>query len=132
MTPQKAPTKASKPKGKRILIIEDERPLAHALELKLSHEGYVTETASSGSEGLKKALAGKFDMILLDLIMPEVDGFEVLAELKAKKLKTKVIVLSNLGQDEDKARAKDLGAIEYFVKANTPIVDIVKRVRGAL
>lgn len=132
MTPKKAPAKASKPKGKRILIVEDERPLAHALELKLNHEGYVTEIATSGTEALKKGTAGKYDLILLDLIMPEVDGFEVLTELKAKKVKSKVIVLSNLGQDEDKARAKDLGAIEYFVKANTPIVDIVKRVRAAL
>ncbi|HLD71489.1 MAG TPA: response regulator [Candidatus Peribacteraceae bacterium] len=132
MTTQKAPSSAPKSKGKRILIVEDERPLAHALELKLAHEGYVTETASSGAEGLKKALTGKFDMILLDLIMPEVDGFAVLTELKAKKIKTHVIVLSNLGQDEDKVRAKDLGAVDYFVKANTPIIDIVKRIRATL
>ena len=106
--------------------------MAHALELKLTHEGFEAETALTGSEGLKKALAGKYDLILLDLIMPEVDGFAVLGELKAKKIKTPVIVLSNLGQEEDKVKARELGVIEYFVKANTPIIDIVKRVRSAV
>lgn len=124
--------KTSRSKKKRILVIEDERPLAHALELKLAHEGFEAETALTGAEGLKKALAGKYDLILLDLIMPEVDGFAVLAELKEKKIKTPVIILSNLGQEEDKAKAKDFGVVEYFVKANTPIVDIVKRVQSAV
>ena len=116
---------------KRILIVEDERPLAHALELKLGHEGYETVVALSGAEGLEKAHNEKFDCILLDLIMPEVDGFSFLQEYR-KKSQTPVIILSNLGQEEDKAKAKTLGATDYFVKANTPILTIVTRVKTAL
>ncbi len=110
---------------KRILIVEDERPLAHALELKLSHEGYETTIAGTGSAGLKAALEGNFDMILLDVILPELDGFSVLKQLKEKGNKTPVIVLSNLGQDEDQKKAKELGAIDYMVKSNAPLGDIV-------
>ncbi len=68
-------------------------------------------------------------MILLDLIMPEMDGFTFLQNLKKK---TPVIVLSNLGQDEDRARAKELGAKDYMVKSNTPITEIVKVVKTFL
>ncbi len=117
---------------KLILIVEDERPLAHALELKVAHEGFETHVCLTGAEGLKEALTGKYDMILLDLIMPELDGFSVMKVLKEKGVKTPVIVLSNLGQEEDKTKAKDLGVLDYFVKANTPIADIVKRVKAAL
>ncbi len=117
---------------KKVLIIEDERPLAHALELKLSHEGYEPAVALTGSEGLQKALTGEYAVILLDLIMPELDGFSLLEQLQQKGIKTPVIVLSNLGQEEDKAKAKSLGAIDYFVKANTPILEIVKRMKGAM
>lgn len=115
-----------------ILIIEDEKPLAHALELKLGHEGFEPTVALSGAKGLQEALTGKHDLILLDLIMPEVDGFTILQELSAKKVKTPVIVLSNLGQDEDRKKAEGFGVIDYFVKANTPISDIVKKVKSVL
>ncbi len=64
--------------------------------------------------------------------MPEQDGFSILEEMQAKKVKTPVIILSNLGQDEDRQKALGLGAIDYFVKANTPIAEIVKRVQQAL
>jgi two-component system alkaline phosphatase synthesis response regulator PhoP len=117
---------------KKILIVEDERPLAHALELKIGHEGYETKVCLTGAEGLKEALTGKYDFILLDLIMPELDGFSFLQEMNAKKVKTPVIILSNLGQEEDKAKAKSFGVIDYFVKANTPISNIVQRVKEAL
>ncbi|MFA6523770.1 MAG: response regulator [Candidatus Peribacteraceae bacterium] len=118
--------------SRTILIVEDEKPLAHALELKLGHEGYAPTVALSGPKGLEEALTGKYDLILLDLIMPEVDGFAILQEMATKKVKTPVIVLSNLGQDEDKKKAEGFGVIAYFVKANTPIADIVKKVKTIL
>lgn len=131
--PATAPAPAASSSGKKkILIVEDEKPLAHALELKVGHEGYETHVALTGADGLKEALTGSYDCILLDLIMPELDGFSLLQEMQAKKMKTPVIVLSNLGQEEDKEKAKSLGVIEYFVKANTPILDIVKRVKAAI
>jgi DNA-binding response OmpR family regulator len=119
-------------KKKLILIIEDEHPLAHALEIKLSHEGYDTKVASTGSEGLKEASSGKYDLILLDLILPEMDGFTIMEELKAKKMKPSIIVLSNLGQDEDRKRAKELGAKDYLIKSNAPLADIVKQVKASI
>ena len=115
-----------------ILIVEDEKPLAHALELKMKHEGYETTVASNGTEGLKEAESGKYDIILLDLILPEIDGFTILEVLKDKKLKSVVIVLSNLGQDEDRKRAQELGVKEYLVKSNAPLADIVKVVKASL
>ena len=129
----KKPAKKSAPaKSKNILIVEDERPLAHALELKMSHEGYTTHVASTGEEGLKEASTGKYDLILLDLILPGMDGFTILKELKNKRAKTVVLVLSNLGQDEDRKRAMEYGVKEYLVKSNVPLSDIVKVVQAAL
>ncbi len=136
-TDEAAPVKpeekpAAKSGGKKILIVEDERPLAHALELKMSHEGYDVTVALTGVDGLAKAESGNFDLILTDLIMPQMDGFALMQELKAKGIKSGVIVLSNLGQEEDRKRALEMGAKDYFVKANTPIAEIVKKVKSVL
>jgi len=118
--------------GKKILIVEDERPLAHALELKFQHEGFDTTVCVNGKDALEEALKNKYDMILLDLIMPQMDGFTFMEELKSRKKNCQIIILSNLGQDEDRMRSKELGAVDYFVKSNTPITDIIKRVKTAL
>ena len=115
-----------------ILIVEDERPLAHALELKFRHEGYDVAVAGDGAEALKMAKASHFDVILLDLIMPNMDGFTFMEELGKKASKARIIILSNLGQDEDKQRAEKLGAIGYYVKSNTPITEIVHCVKETL
>lgn len=129
----KTPKDEKPAKGKkRILIIEDEKPLAHALELKMQHEGYETVVASTGEKGLEEASTGKYDLILLDLILPGVDGFTILQQLKDKKAKTVVIVLSNLGQDEDRKRAADFGVKNYLVKSNVPLADIVKVVKASI
>ncbi len=130
--PDVAPKVAAKPTGKRVLIVEDERPLSHALEMKLKNQGYDTHVVMNGADALTEVKKGGYGLVLLDLIMPVMDGFAVLQELKTQKIKIPVIVLSNLGQDEDRAKTKDLGAIDYFVKSNTPIADIVTRVKAAL
>lgn len=125
--------KAAATKGKkRILIIEDEKPLAHALELKMTHEGYETVVANTGELGMKEATTGKYDLILLDLILPGMDGFSILEQLRSKKAKTVVIILSNLGQDEDRKKASELGAKNYLVKSNVPLADIVKVVKSSI
>jgi two-component system, OmpR family, response regulator ArlR len=131
-TPKAAKAAPAKKAGKKILVIEDEKPLAHALELKMQHEGYETTVCSTGESGMKEAITGKYDLILLDLILPGVDGFTILQEMKSKKIKTIVIILSNLGQDEDRAKAKEFGAIDYLVKSNVPLSDIVKVVKSAI
>ena len=131
MKEAKAPQKAIRRK-KKILIVEDERPLAHALELKFAHEGFETHIAIDGAEAVEKSKKIKPHVILLDLIMPTVDGFAFLEEMKKAGIKVPVIVLTNLGQDEDRKRATQLGAKGYFVKSNTPIADIVKHVRSSI
>ncbi len=113
---------------KKILIIEDEKPMARALELKLSNAGYDVKSATDGKCGLDCLEKEKVDLILLDLIMPNLDGFGVLEALKADGNATPVIVLSNLSQEEDAERAKKLGAKGFFIKSNTAIADIVNRV----
>ena len=113
--------------SKKILIIEDEKPLARALELKLSHAGFESEVVFNGEDGIKLLNKKSFALILLDLIMPKMDGFTLLAMLKVKKIKTPVLVLSNLSQREDEKRAKEFGAKEFFIKSNTPIATIVLR-----
>ncbi|MFA5022349.1 MAG: response regulator [Patescibacteria group bacterium] len=112
-------------KGKRILIAEDEKPLSRALELKLTSAGYQPKVANNGQEAIEFITKENFDLVVLDLIMPKVDGFGVLEEIKKAGKKIKIIVLSNLNQAGDSKRAKQLGALGYFVKSNTPIGEIV-------
>ncbi|MDD5055655.1 MAG: response regulator [Candidatus Peribacteraceae bacterium] len=137
-TPQTGPINpqnkagVQQPTGRRILIVEDEKPLSHALAMKLKHDGFETDLATNGAEAIEKLKEQSFAMVLLDLIMPVVDGFGVLEEIRSRKLKTPVIILSNLGQDEDRAKAKELGAVDYFVKSNTPIADIISRVKDVI
>ncbi|HEY4499867.1 MAG TPA: response regulator, partial [Candidatus Paceibacterota bacterium] len=73
-----------------------------------------------------------FDLILLDLVMPKLDGFAVLQWLKGKGIKTPVIVTSNLSQDVDAKRSKELGAVDYFIKSDIPIAEVVERVKKVL
>ena len=117
---------------KKILIIEDEKPLAHALSLKLSHEGFDVVTTESGEEGLQFLAKEKFDLVLTDLIIPGVDGFKVLETIQEKKMTIPVIVITNLNQEEDKKRVFDLGASSFFVKSNSPISEIVKNVKSQI
>ncbi|MEI6494943.1 MAG: response regulator [bacterium] len=118
--------------GKKILVVEDEKPIAHALELKLTHEGYEVVVAGNGEEAMKLTEEQKFDLIILDLIMPKMTGFEMLEELKKKRNTTPVVVTSNLGQEEDLLRAKDLGAKSYFIKSDTPLADLVHNIKQYL
>lgn len=114
-----------KSKSRKILIIEDERPLARALELKLRRLGFDITTVLDGEEALVAICKNNFDLILLDIILPNVDGFRILEELKKRKNKCPVFVVSNLCQEEDILRARNLGAKEYFVKADAPLVEII-------
>lgn len=116
---------------KRVLIVEDERPLAHALELKLQHEGFATVVAQNGEECLKAIDEHEFDVVLLDLVMPVLDGFQVLEQLQKKPKKPVVFVLSNLSQAEDEMRVRALGAKKYFIKSDTPLEVIVNEVKQA-
>jgi DNA-binding response OmpR family regulator len=117
---------------KRVLIIEDEKPLAHAQELKLQHEGFAASIATNGQDGLALHSQTPFTVILLDLMMPVMDGFQVLEALRQAGPMPTVFVLSNLSQREDEQRVLELGAAKYFIKSNTPLATIVEEVKNAL
>lgn len=112
----------------RVLIAEDEKPMAHALELKLQKSGFEAKAVFDGGAVIDTLAKEDYDLLLLDLMMPKLDGFGVIQKLKELKNNISVIVLSNLSQEEDKKKALELGAKDYFVKSDTPITDIVKRV----
>jgi CheY-like chemotaxis protein len=112
--------------GKSILIIEDERPLAHALELKLSHSGFTAKAVNSGEAALTALTEAQYDIILLDLILPGMDGFELLQKIRETNQTVKIVVLSNLGQSEDKARTEPFKITEYYIKSNVPLASVVQ------
>lgn len=116
---------------KNVLIVEDERPLAHALELKLQHEGFKTQIATNGKDCLDFIDKQQFDVVLLDMMMPIMDGFQVLEQLQTRAVKPTVFVLSNLSQHEDESRVMGAGAKKYFIKSNTPLSVIVEEVKKA-
>ncbi|HEU4965933.1 MAG TPA: response regulator [Candidatus Saccharimonadales bacterium] len=115
---------------KRVLIVEDEAPLAHALSLKLGHEGCETAIADSGQACLDILESQQFDVLLLDLVMPVVDGFQVLEKLQHAPKRPVIFALSNLSQQDDEKRALSLGAQKFFVKSNTPLAVIVQEVKA--
>jgi len=101
---------------------------------KFNREGYDIVTAENGSDGLKLAKENKPDLILLDIILPKLDGFATLKEIRgdANIKNTPVILLTNLGQDQDIQKGKALGADDYFVKANHTPTEVVEKVRELL
>ncbi len=117
---------------KQILVVEDEKPISKALQLKLTHEGYIVDVAFNGDEAIEKIQNQNFDLILLDIVMPVRDGFGVLEGLKQSGKTIPVIITSNLSQPEDIKRAKELGATDFVVKSDTPLADIVKLVNNVL
>ncbi len=117
----------------RVLLAEDDRFLRKAAETALKRQGFTVLAAVDGEEALRMARAETPDVVLLDLIMPNLQGFEVLRALKADPATKKipVIILSNLGQESDVRQALEAGAAGYFVKANLSLHDLIKRVGEA-
>ena len=113
---------------KKILIVEDEEPIARALEMKLAKEGFDVSWSPNGKDALSFMESTTPDFILLDLVMPEMDGFSFIENIKKDHPDIPVLVLTNLGQEEDKERVMSLGAVGYLVKSNTPIGDIVDHI----
>jgi len=119
---------------KKILFIEDESALQKTFEEILSQEGYKMISALDGEVGLKLAQTEKPDLILLDLVLPKVHGFDVLKKLKENQ-ETKeipVIVLTNLEGIGDVEKAIELGATTYLVKADYSLKELVKKIKKAL
>ncbi len=118
----------------KVLVVEDEEILLTALREELNTGGYETEGAVDGAEGLEKVKAFKPDLILLDLLMPKMDGMEMLQKLKADSdtRDIPVVILTNLSDYEKISEALSLGAMDYLVKANYKLEDLLDKVRTVL
>lgn len=119
---------------KKILFIEDEPALQRAASQILTQEGYEVLLALNGEDGIKTAQREKPVLILLDLILPKKDGFEVLDELKKnpETLSIPVIILSNLEASADVEKAISMGATTYLVKANYRLEEVLQRIRETI
>lgn len=115
---------------KRILIIEDEKNLARFVELELKHEGYITEVQEDGRAGLQAALDGNWDAILLDLMLPELNGLEVCRRIRQTK-KTPIIMMTARDSVIDRVSGLDHGADDYMVKPFA-IEELLARLRALL
>ena len=117
---------------KHILVVEDENTLAFALKKKLENVGYVVNIAMDGKDALNKIQQEKPDLILLDLILPVMDGFAVLKELKKtpEYENLPIIVLTNLSSDEDIADVLNAGGTDYFIKTEHSLDDIVVSIKN--
>ena len=121
-------------KKKVILIVEDELPLRKILAEKLRHEGYLIIQASNGQEGLDLALREKPNLILLDILMPVMDGSAMLEKLRADKWgkKAKIIIITNLADKETDNETKKYGVNDFLIKSECKIIDIVKKINEIL
>jgi len=116
--------------GENILIIEDEKKIARFLQIELEHEGYNVAIEYSGNEGLRRASDGNYDLIILDLMLPGMDGFSVLKEIR-KKSSIPVIILSAKDEIKNKVMGLDIGADDYLTKPFS-IEELMARIRNAL
>ena len=114
----------------KVLVVEDEEKLARFVELELKHEGYDVKTEGSGRAALAEALAGSYDLILLDIMLPELNGLEILRRLKKEK-DTPVILLTARDAVMDKVSGLDAGAVDYVTKPFA-IEELLARIRVAL
>ena len=120
-----------KQKQYSVLIIEDNPRVTKIYKTKLQFEGFQTLVAPNGEEGLEKAKRNNPDLILLDVMLPGVSGFEVLKKLKdnPKTREIPVLILSNLAPAKEQEQGRKLGAVDYFVKTDVSIFQVVEKIK---
>ena len=118
----------------KVLVVEDEEILLTALREELENGGYVVGGAVDGEDGLEKVKSFKPDLVLLDLVMPKMDGMEMLRKLKeaSDTRDVPVVILTNLSDYERISEALSLGAMDYLVKANYKLEDLLEKVKTVL
>lgn len=117
--------------AKKILLIEDEEIMIGLLEKKLAQEGYEISVARDGIEGLEKMRKAKPDLILLDIVMPKMGGFEVMERIKEDKelKKIPIVIISNSGQPVEIDRARELGARDWLIKTEFDPQEVIDKVK---
>jgi len=120
--------------AKKILLVEDDDALANVYLTRLAGEGFLVHRVADGEDALAAAKDHKPDLILLDVMMPKISGFDVLDILRntPETANIKVIMLTALSQDADKQRAQSLGVDDYLVKSQVVISDVVDRIKAIL
>jgi DNA-binding response OmpR family regulator len=128
------PTSTPLAHPKKILLVEDDDALANVYQTRLTAEGFDVRRVPNGEDALAAALGYKPDLILLDVMMPKVSGFDVLDILRntPETTNVKVIMLTALSQDSDKERAESLGVDDYLVKSQVVIADVMERIKHHL
>src|SRR6266404_3836689 len=118
----------------KVLLVEDDNNLREIFQMRLQAEGYSTVTAADGEEGLVVAMKEKPDLIIADVMMPKLSGFEMIENLRAapEMKDTKVVMMTALGQDEDQARGEKLGVVKYLVKSQVTLEDFARVVKEVL
>ncbi|MFH1255158.1 MAG: response regulator [bacterium] len=121
-------------KKKKILVVEDDAMISSMYKTKFESDGFNVLTADNGIEGLELAKKEKPDIIMLDVILPQLDGFSVLDSIKKDKAvkSIPVIMLTNLSTEEDKAKGKKMGALDYFVKASLTPGQVSEKIKQRL
>jgi DNA-binding response OmpR family regulator len=118
----------------KILLVEDDRMISGMYETKLRQEGFQIVLAENGADALELAIQERPDLVLLDIILPQIDGFAVLQELRLNRntREIPIVMLTNLGTPEDKEKGVRYGATEYLVKANLTPTDVAQTVKKFL
>lgn len=134
MEPDNTPKPDENKQLKRILLVEDDESLASVYITRLQAEGFDVRRVANGEEALATALTYKPDLVLLDVMMPKVSGFDVLDIMRntPETANLKIIMLTALSQDSDMERAKALGVDDYLVKSQVVISDVIDRIRQHL
>ncbi len=114
---------------KKVLIVEDDTFLQGLMANKVGKAGYDVVTTSDGEKAMTALAQNKFDMVLLDLLLPDISGFDILKNVKKASRATPVIVFSNLSEDKDIKKAIELGAEEYLIKSNFTLEELVAKVK---
>lgn len=115
----------------RILVVEDEKKVASFIKKGLTEESYAVDVANDGEAGLEMATTTTYDLIILDLMLPKVDGFQIVEGLRSKKIETPILILTARDQVDDRVRGLDLGADDYIAKPFA-FTELLARVRALL
>jgi len=117
--------------NKRLLIVDDDNQIRELLQFDISQSGYIVDTAKDGEEGLKKALDNDYDLILLDVMMPKMNGYDVCKNIRIAKPNIPILMLTAKGTIEDKTEGFDCGADDYLIKP-FEIQEVLLRIRALL
>lgn len=118
--------------NKKVLIVEDEKAMANAMEVKLKKSGIDAYAVYDGDQAVKELVKEHYSLVLLDIIMPGLNGWDVMNAIKEKGITVNVIVTSNLSQSEDKQKAKEMGAVGFMIKSDSTLASIVEEVKSHL